>query len=122
MLKTLKFIFFFAAILFVSKPILGYTLLNHYSPTEKSETLLFAKLFSKRKDDLIGDDMSECLASQQRISLLSPTPVITLLGFLTLLFSTFRVKLNFQLADLKQSIYLLPGGECTYLRIMKFNI
>lgn len=121
MLRTLKIIFYFSAILFIGKPFLGFSLLDR-NQNEVVTTLLLGKLFSKRKHDYIEDDLLESAAVQQMLSRPPIESILTFFGFLALLFSALVDKVRLTTAMLQGIQVRLPGRDDTYLHTMTFRI
>ncbi|MNK28854.1 hypothetical protein D3C87_472390 [compost metagenome] len=121
MLRILKILFYFSAILFIGKPFLGFSLLDRNQEQEVTN-LLVGKLFSKRKHDYIEEDLSESAALYQRLSRPPVEPILTFLGYLALLFSALVVKVRLTTAMLLGIQVRLPGRGDTYLHTMTFRI
>jgi hypothetical protein len=121
MLKTVKILFYLSALLFVSKPFLGFSLLDRSQKQEITCELL-VKLFSKRKNDFIEPNLFESPAvlHQGFDPLFKPLLFIlgtVITGFLSFLYGTGLTK-----AAIKRIQLRLPGSEDTYLYSMSFRI
>ena len=122
MLKTIKIIFYLSAILFIAKPFFGFSLLNRNAHEEETNCILLVKLFSKRKNDAIDENIQEYNAIQQRILRLSLESILTFLGFLSLFIFSFLSQIKLTASFIKQINFSLPGREHTYLHVRSFLI
>ena len=117
-LKTVYILFFLAAIIFVSKPFLGFAISNN-SGNLKSNHSILVKIFSKRKPENHEDAEERSLAISkllnnppQNVALLI-TALIAILLPVRLLFNNITSRLPFLL--------LLPTAD-TCLLTGKLNI
>lgn len=62
MFKSLRFLFYISALLFVSKPLLGFSLMDR-SQKQDITCELLVKLFSKRKSDYLEANLPESPAA-----------------------------------------------------------
>ncbi|CAN5150091.1 hypothetical protein BH09BAC6_BH09BAC6_17160 [soil metagenome] len=118
LLKTARILFFFAALLFVAKPFLGFNALFHISHPARTHSIL-VKIFSKRKpEDLEDANQKKAAISRQ----LTHPPLIlssTITCLLALLFTALFKRGKLITAGSLQSIqaalfppqpsYLLTG-------------
>ena len=68
-IKLIKILFLIAGIMLSIKPILGFGLIHHAKANDAEvNTWLLQKLFSKRKQDYLEDDLAQVIAIQQKLS------------------------------------------------------
>jgi hypothetical protein len=68
-LKLIKILFLIAGLMLSIKPLVGFGLIHHANENDAQvNTWLLQKLFSKRKQDYLEDDLSQVIAIQQRLS------------------------------------------------------
>lgn len=121
MLKSLKILFYISALLFVSKPFLGFSLIDR-SQKEEITCELLVKLFSKRKSDYMESNLFESPASLQQVSDPLTAPVIIISALFSIGFIYFLYRMVPTKATLRRVLFRLPGGEDTYLYSMTFRI
>lgn len=121
MLKSLRILFYISALLFVSKPFLGFSLIDR-SQKEEITCELLVKLFSKRKNDYIESNLFESPATLNQASdpLTAPVDINPRLFSIGASYSLYRVILT--KAALRRALFRLPGSEDTYLYSMAFRI
>lgn len=66
--KYLKILFLFAGMILSVKPIIGFGIVGHAKEDAQVNYLLLQKLFSKRKQDYLDDDLVQVIAVQQNLS------------------------------------------------------
>lgn len=67
-IRLIKILFLIAGLLLSIKPILGFSLINHANGNDTEvNTMLLQKLFSKRKQDYLEDDLAQVIAIQERL-------------------------------------------------------
>ncbi|QNK63357.1 hypothetical protein H7F33_02235 [Pedobacter sp. PAMC26386] len=66
--KYLKILFLFAGMILSAKPILGFGIVQHAKTDGGLNIELLQKLFSKRKQDYLDDDLTQILAIQQGLT------------------------------------------------------
>jgi hypothetical protein len=79
-LRVLKVLFYFAALLFVAKPFLGFSAFNLQAKPRISHTIL-VKSFTKRKPENLHDAYAKAEAVHRQLS----NPLLILLSAITLL-------------------------------------
>jgi len=68
-IKLIKILFLIAGLMLSIKPILGFGIIHHANANDTEvNTWLLQKLFSKRKQDYLEDDLAQVIAIQQRLS------------------------------------------------------
>jgi hypothetical protein len=68
-IKLIKILFLIAGLMLSIKPIVGFGIIHHaHANDAEVNTWLLQKLFSKRKQDYLEDDLSQVIAIQQRLS------------------------------------------------------
>ncbi|ETZ24363.1 hypothetical protein [Pedobacter sp. V48] len=121
MLKFLRILFYISALLFVSKPFLGFSLIDR-SQKEDITCELLVKLFSKRKSDYIESNLLDSPAALREISEPLSVPVIikSVLLSIGLSYSFYRNAVT--KAVLRRVLFQLPGSQDAYLYSMTFRI
>ncbi|KIO74751.1 hypothetical protein TH53_24620 [Pedobacter lusitanus] len=66
--KYLKILFLFAGMILSAKPILGFGIVQHAKSDSGLNIELLQKLFSKRKQDYLDEDLTELIAIQQELT------------------------------------------------------
>ncbi|MBB6498318.1 hypothetical protein [Pedobacter cryoconitis] len=66
--KYLKILFLFAGMILSAKPILGFGIVQHAKTDGGLNIELLQKLFSKRKQDYLDDDLAQVVAIQQGLT------------------------------------------------------
>ncbi|MBB5637567.1 hypothetical protein HDF26_000422 [Pedobacter cryoconitis] len=66
--KYLKILFLFAGMILSAKPILGFGIVQHAKADSGLNIELLQKLFSKRKQDYLDEDLTEVLAIQRGLT------------------------------------------------------
>ena len=68
-IKLIKILFLIAGVMLSIKPIIGFGIIHHAKANDAEiNTWLLQKLFSKRKQDYLEDDLAQVIAIQQRLS------------------------------------------------------
>jgi hypothetical protein len=68
-IKLIKILFLIAGLMLSIKPILGFGIIHHANANDAEVNVwLLQKLFSKRKQDYLEDDLAQVIAIQQRLS------------------------------------------------------
>lgn len=68
-IKLIKILFLIAGLMLSIKPIVGFGIIHHANANDAEvNTWLLQKLFSKRKQDYLDDDLTQVIAIQQRLS------------------------------------------------------
>jgi hypothetical protein len=69
LIKLIKILFLIAGLMLSIKPIVGFSIIHHANANDAEvNTWLLQKLFSKRKQDYLDDDLTQVIAIQQRLS------------------------------------------------------
>jgi len=122
--RHLKMLFLFAGMLLSLKPIIGFGIIGHVKdPAELNYNYnLLQKLFSKRKQDYLDEDLVEILAIQRGLKDAPLSFVWELCGFI---FGVITPVLIFSKAAqrylLELFLQLIPKGEI-YLSTGKLTI
>ncbi|MGY0037573.1 hypothetical protein [Pedobacter sp. NJ-S-72] len=66
--KYLKILFLFAGMILSAKPILGFGIVQHAKAESGLNIELLQKLFSKRKQDYLDEDLTQLVAVQQGLT------------------------------------------------------
>lgn len=66
--KYLKILFLLAGMILSVKPLIGFGIVGHAKEQAPMNYLLLQKLFSKRKQDYLDDDLVQVIAIQQNIA------------------------------------------------------
>jgi len=66
--KYLKILFLFAGMILSAKPILGFGIVQHAKTDGILNIELLQKLFSKRKQDYLDDDLAQVVAIQRGLT------------------------------------------------------
>ncbi len=66
--KYLKILFLFAGMILSAKPLLGFGIVQHAKTEGGLNIELLQKLFSKRKQDYLDDDLVQIIAIQQGLT------------------------------------------------------
>lgn len=66
--KYLKILFLFAGMILSAKPILGFGIVQHAKTDGGLNIELLQKLFSKRKQDYLDDDLAQVVAIQRGLT------------------------------------------------------
>lgn len=121
MFKIVRILFFIAAILFVGKSFLGFNIFDRNRQHQEINVFLLQKLFSKRKQEYLEEDLIEVIAIQQQLS--GPGRVVlTFTGFLALLFALSKCFLKLSNTVLEQISCILRHKEDTYLNTRQLII
>lgn len=68
-IKLIKILFLIAGLMLSIKPIVGFGIIQHANSSDAEvNTWLLHKLFSKRKQDYLEDDLTQVIAIQQRLA------------------------------------------------------
>ncbi|WP_142528624.1 hypothetical protein [Pedobacter westerhofensis] len=68
-LKLIKILFLIAGLMLSIKPLVGFGLIHNANTNDGEVNIwLLQKLFSKRKQDYLEDDLAQVIAIQQRLS------------------------------------------------------
>jgi hypothetical protein len=68
-IKLIKILFLIAGVMLSIKPVVGFGIIHHAKLNDAEvNTWLLQKLFSKRKQDYLEDDLAQIIAIQQRLS------------------------------------------------------
>jgi hypothetical protein len=97
-LKAFKILFLIAALMFVAKPFLGFSVFDQQSKQQVSHSIL-VKSFSKRKPESLDDAYAKTTAMHQQLS----NPLLVLASAITLLLAVL-------LSALPESVARLTGG------------
>jgi H+/Cl- antiporter ClcA len=122
MFKIVKVFFFLAAFLLVGKTFLGFGLFNRTQSHEEVNTYLLQKLFSKRKQEYLEEDLAEAIAIQQQLANPFTRLILTFSAFLAILslFSKSFFRLTGTAID--QISCILSNKEDTYLHTRQLII
>jgi hypothetical protein len=123
-IKLIKILFLIAGLMLSIKPIVCFGIIHHAnSNNAEVNTWLLQKLFSKRKQDYLEDDLAQVIAIQQRLND-GGVELISRVCYLLIswLFAPISFLHNFSKSYLTQlSLRILPKRDI-YLPIGKLTI
>jgi hypothetical protein len=120
-LKSIKMYFFFAVLLFVAKPFLGFSMFSRANPPATEN--IFVKAFTKRKQEYVEDSCFDIAAIQAKLADPVKQFFVRFTYFLSLLFpAVFSSNLFLTTGFINQIALQLTPSRHTYLRNGKLII